>query len=721
MTNEMSGHAHTLLQAQHIAGGVHIRHPAAPLVEVPRQLPPRRGQVIDRERERGLLQCALLDQPGQPRLVVLTGLGGIGKTALAVDVGHFVAAEFPDGQLFVDLAALSAGGPSRAGDVLAAFLTALGVPAEHVPARESERVALYRTRTAGRRLLVVLDNAHDADQVRPLIPASDDASVLITSRSRLSELALDGARHVEVPHLGREDAVALIAALVGTPTVAAERAAAEQLATACDGHPLALSIACALVSTRAARSLSWLTHELASRAAVLYLSLGAQTIRGVLDVSYENLSPSAVAVCEAMCWHPGVQFAADAAAAAVDQPVREVQAALNELIEASLLIEEPDGRLLFHNLFREYARDRAAQRAPELQDDVLGRLAGYYRDRCVAADLALRPHQRKFAPAYRDVHSPFAGRAQALVWFRGERDAAVALLRIAVEHGWFEVGWTLAEPLWTLLHHDGHLAAALETQRLGELAAARCGHWFEAVALIRQGHLLRTMGRFEDAVLCCARAISMVKRHRDRWPYEVLEWIESTATNGRGSAAEGLGQLDQALTAFHHSLRIEHRRAEANPHSTGYAIALRRRDIAWVLAQQGRFDDAHQQMDLVTQIMRKLVVTHDDAGGYGRTLYLRGRIYALANDHRAARAAYDAAEQVLPAVDGHRWLVDLYKYATDTDLALRDFVAAERHLRLAIQLAERGGHDDLVDELRISLAAVIDGFGAGPGAGSPDD
>jgi tetratricopeptide (TPR) repeat protein len=715
MNNDMSGAAHTVLQARQITGDVYVTHGAAPSIDVPRQLPPRRGQVIDREQERALLRSALLDRPDRSPVVVLTGLGGIGKTALAVDVGHLLAQEFPDGQLFADLVAFSEGGPARVTDVLVGFLTALGVPAEHVPAREADRMALYRTRTAGRRLLIVLDNAHDADQVRPLIPASDHASVLITSRSRLSELALDGAQYVQVEHLDREHAVDLITALLGTPTVAAERAAAEHLAEACDGHPLALSIACALISTRPGRSLSSLAHELASRAAVLYLSLGVHTIRGVLDVSYDDLSPTAIAVSEAMSWHPGAHFTAETAAAAVAQPIGEVRAALNELVEASLLVEQPDGRLVFHNLAREYAFDRVTQRAPELRTEVLARLAGYYRDRCVAADLALRPHQRKFAPAYLDVASPFAGRAQALAWFRAERDAAVALLRTTVERAWSEVGWTLAEPLWTLLHHDGHLEEALETQRLGELAATRCGHWFQAVALTRQGHLLRKLGQFDKAGQRCSRALSQVDHYRDNWPADVCEWLESVATNGQGHAAEGLGQFDQALTAFTHSLHIEQRRAEANPNSTGYAIALRRRDIAWVLAQQGQFDEAHQQLDLATAIMQELVDTYGDAGGYGRTLYLRGRIYALAGKHRSARAAYNAAEQILPAVDGHRWLVDLYVHAADTDVALRDITAADRHLRAAIDLAERGGRDDLARDLRARLAGVAENPGVDPG------
>jgi tetratricopeptide (TPR) repeat protein len=638
VNNDMSGEVSGgLVQALRIDGGVKIiNHAPLPSVDIPRQLPPRR-QFVNRETERDFLQRVVLGELDVPRLVVVTGVGGVGKTALAAEVAHAVSDHFPDGQLHADLGAFSPTGSASSTDLLAEFLFAMGLPAQHVPSTMAGRLASYRSRTAGRRLLVMLDDAATAGQVRPLIPASPHSAILITSRTRLGELAIDGARHVSLQGLQHEHAIGLLDAVLGVPVVAAERTAAEQIVGLCHRLPLALMVAAGLVATRSSRSLTSIAADLAARNSVISLSLGEISIRGVIDVSYDELSPRAGAIYHAMALHPG-RFSAEVVAAAFRRTVADVQPPLEELVEANLLQDDATGRYMFHDLVREHAVEQSASAMSDRQRaTVLFAIAHYYRDRSMAADIAIRPTQHKVASGYNDVSFRFSDSNEAMEWFRRDRDAVLGTLRVAVTREWdSDIAWSLAEPLWTLLQHDGHYGLVLETQNLGAQDAHRRAHHFEAVALARKAHALRHLGRYDEAKSWCTLALDLVETHVGQWSASACEWIESVAVQGRGHAAEGTGDLTAALVDYQRSLQIEQRRAVANPGSTGYGVALRLRDIAWVHARRGDAALAHQRLDEAEAIMRTMAETTGDGSGLGRTLYMRGRIHALAGHHEEA-------------------------------------------------------------------------------------
>ena len=290
---------------------------------VPRELPPRVPGFTGRSAELKEL-ARLLDRPGVqgPEPVVITAIGGtagVGKTALAVHWAHQAADRFPDGQLYVNLRGYDPGQPVAAADALAGFLRALGVPGQDIPPGRDERAARYRSLLAGRRVLVVLDNAGSAEQVRPLLPGAPACAVLVTSRDALAGLvAGDGAARLDLDVLPPEEAMALLRSLIGA-RVDAEPAAAAELAGQCCRLPLALRVAAELIASRPAMPLARLAGELADLSTRLdLLETGGDPrtgVRTVLSWSYHHLDPCAARAFRLLGLHPGPDFELYAAAA----------------------------------------------------------------------------------------------------------------------------------------------------------------------------------------------------------------------------------------------------------------------------------------------------------------------------------------------------------------------------------------------------------------------
>ncbi len=581
------------------------------------------------------------------------------------------------------------------------------MPASQIPASSDELVSLYRSRTANLRLLVLLDNAGSAAQVRPLIPAAPGSVVIITSRARLSELAMDVAHHLTLGCFEADHAVELLHTILGPPQASADRDAALRVAALCHRLPLALTVAAATVATRPAQSLTTLAQTLASRADVLGLTVGGITVRGVIDVSYEELSDLARTVYRVVALHPSDEWGLDVAAAAVERPVDQVEAALQELVETNLVDELAAGRFRYHDLIRVHAARMAEESLPARQrDHAVRMMATFYRDRCIAADLVLRPNQRKFSPAYEAVTAHFATKSEAMTWFRRDREAALATLRLAVERDWTALACDLAEPMWALLLHDGHFRDVVNSQEAGAAAARLRGDPFEAVALMRTSFGLRRMGLHGDARQQCTAALALAQARKAQWNEQDLVWIESAAAHARGMAAEAAGDFDAALGDYEHSIRVEQQRTASRGDTTGYGLALRKRSVAWVLALRGDFPTAHQYLDDVEATMRTIMDTTGDSSGYGRTRQLRGRIHALAGEWEQARATMTDIEQILLSCGSHRWLIELYDSMAHIDVALHDVYTARVHLTAAQQLALGDGHTELAAAFAHRLAAL---------------
>jgi tetratricopeptide (TPR) repeat protein/transcriptional regulator with XRE-family HTH domain len=396
------------------------RAPTAVLSVVrPAELPSDPADFTGRDRETELTRQQLTgagpDGPGAVALVAISGPGGIGKTALAVHVGHRVAGEFPDGQLFANL---RGGGPAPAAsaDVLAGFLRSLGVPADEIPADGTGRSALFRSRTAGRRLLIVLDDVANAAQVRPLLPGSGSCAVLLTGRLRLPDL--DGCHHLDLDVLPAADAAALVTRIAGRPESDPEPDAIRELVAACGQYPLALRIAGARLATRRVWTVADLVNLLsADRDRLDELVAGDLEVRATFDVSYRSL-PSAQARAFRMLSTGGIEeIAVETAAALLDESEPAARRLAEALVDASLLMPLSPGRYRYHDLIRLFAQEAAERTEPGAErDGALSRLLALYRRKLAVAALLIRNGQS----AGDSEKAVFTDAQQARRWLEAE-------------------------------------------------------------------------------------------------------------------------------------------------------------------------------------------------------------------------------------------------------------------------------------------------------------
>jgi DNA-binding SARP family transcriptional activator len=340
---------------------------------VPRQLPTAPPYFAGRDAELRVLTrlaarasgAGIQDAEGTVTIAAISGMAGVGKSALAVCWGHQVAGEFPDGQLYVNLRGFSpAGPPVSPGEAIRGFLAAFQVPPEGVPAGLDSLAGLYRSMLAGTRTLVVLDNARDVDQVRPLLPASPGCLVLVTSRNRLAGLvANEGACPVRLDVLPESAARELLSYRLGPSRVNAEGDAVTELAASCGGLPLALGIAATRAAARPDFALAALAAELRDgpgRLDALDTGDPASSLREVFSWSHQQLGHSAGRLFRLMSVYPGPEVSVEAAASIADVAVPDAQRALSELTNASLLAERSPGRYHCHDLLRAYAAEQAS-------------------------------------------------------------------------------------------------------------------------------------------------------------------------------------------------------------------------------------------------------------------------------------------------------------------------------------------------------------------------
>lgn len=350
----------------------------APTV-IPAQLPRENSVFVGRDTEFAQLDAGL---DGDGAIRILTGPAGAGKTALALRWAHQVAANFPDGQLFLDLRGFDEAEPVEPGQALSWFLHAYGVPDARIPADLDERTALYRSVLAGRKVLVVLDNARSAAQVRPLLPGTPSCAVLVSSRSRLDDLAAtEGAVRVTVPELNKTAAVTVLGKVLGAERVAAAPEAAAKLAELCDRLPLALRITAARAASYPRLAVPSLVDILADeqhRLSRLSMPESGAGVRAALTWSYRQLDAASARLFRLLGEHPGTDIDRYAAAALAGTTVRENQARLASLQSVHLLHETGPGRYGLQDLVRLYATESAAEEPPAERDAAISRLVDYY-------------------------------------------------------------------------------------------------------------------------------------------------------------------------------------------------------------------------------------------------------------------------------------------------------------------------------------------------------
>ncbi|WP_125680934.1 BTAD domain-containing putative transcriptional regulator [Amycolatopsis sp. WAC 04182] len=446
---------------------------------VPQQLPAASPWFISRTRELGLLDNALKAAAG---VVLVTGTGGSGKTSLALHWAHREAGRFPDGQLYVNLRGFDqVGRPLSPDDVLHGFLEALGVPAEHVPAGTDARAALYRSQLARRQALVLLDNAYDADQIRPLLPGGANCLTVITSRDRATDLIThEGAVPVPLTVLDEAEAVSLLIKRLGSDRVAAEPDAVARLVAHSARLPLALAVVAGRAVANPSFPLSALAdelHEERARLDALEADGTTSSVRTVFSWSYRTLSPEAARLFRLLSLHPGPDADRFAAAALAGIDVSRARALLDELTRTHLVDEHRLGRFRSHDLLRAYATELTEKEDTEHERrTALRRCLDFYLHNGFAAERQLAPHWPPItltaAPDH-VPHLPIADYHQAMHWLTAEHATLLAATAAAVRARLDVHAWQLPWVHSTYLSRRGHLAQRAESQRTALEAADR--------------------------------------------------------------------------------------------------------------------------------------------------------------------------------------------------------------------------------------------------------
>jgi DNA-binding SARP family transcriptional activator len=532
---------------------------------VPAQLPPAVAGFAGRDSDLAELDALRARQaPGGP-IVVITGMAGVGKTALAVHWAHRHRDDFPDGQLYVNLAGYAPAPPLPPERALAGFLRALGVPAERIPPEVDEAAALYRSLLADRRVLVVLDNARSPDQVRPLLPGGAGCLTVITSRDRLGGLAVrEGARPLPLGVLRPGEALAVLAAVLGAGRVGADPDAAADVAALCACLPLALRVAAAHLTRHARQPLGGLAAELreGNRLSVLSVAGDEQSaVRASFDLSYAALRPAARRMFLLAGLSPGGDLSTQAAAALAAVPAEAAREVLADLTEAHLMDEDVPGRFGMHDLLRLYARDRARAElgAPE-REAAIGRLCDFCLRAATAAARVLYPNMQRLPLPARledpdgDTGIAFAGHADALDWLETERANLVTTVTWAAGHGPREAAWLIADAMRGYFWMRRYAADWLAVAEAGLAAAGGQEDDREpramAAAHISLAQAQRWLTRYDAAADHLERAAALAERAG--WQQGAAAAFGSLANvyRDQGRMTESAGNHRRALEIY---------------------------------------------------------------------------------------------------------------------------------------------------------------------------
>ncbi|KOX15358.1 transcriptional regulator [Saccharothrix sp. NRRL B-16348] len=575
------------------------RSPEADAWVVPRQLPAPVPHFAGRVGPLARL-AELLAEPRHAPAMVITAIGGtagVGKTTLAVHWANRVADRFPDGQLYVNLRGFDAVS-SRVDPAVAlrGFLEALGAPVERIPTDPDAQTGLYRSMLIGRRVLVVLDNARDAEQVRPLLPGSPGCLVLITSRQRLTGLvAAEGAHPIVLDLLSDAEARDVLALRLGATRVSAEPEAVRRIVAASAGLPLALAVVAARAQTFPDFPLSVLADELdAARLDGFASAEPTMDVRFVFSWSCRQLDAPTARLFRLLGLHPGGGFDRHAAASLAGQPVAETHRRLAVLAHANLVSEPSPGRYVVHDLLRAYAAEQAeaVDEAPD-RHRALGRMLDHYLHAAHAADLLLYPHRDAITlpPLPDGVALPtFTGREQAWAWLTAEHQVLLNAVELAAD-GFDTHAWQLA---WSMSTYLDRIGAWAEQSRVQHLAVA---------AGARQADLDAQARARRNWAVACLRRKRYAEAHEHL--HLALDLYDQLGDHvGAARTVLNLGILAEQQSDFPaalgHARRAFDRFALAG-HAHGQANALN--NIGWYQIQLGDYESAldHCRRALVLQ------------------------------------------------------------------------------------------------------------------------
>ncbi|WP_173071773.1 BTAD domain-containing putative transcriptional regulator [Phytohabitans houttuyneae] len=668
----------------------------------PRQLPAAvpgfTGRAAHLERLDALLPREGASQGTAVVISAIDGTAGVGKTALAVHWAHRVADRFPDGQLYVNLRGFDPAGPVPPDEAVRGFLDALHVPGQRIPVGLDAQSALYRSLLAGRRMLVVLDNALDADQVRPLLPGSPGCLVIVTSRNQLAGLvAAEGAHPVPLDLLDPDEAARLLARRLGADRVAAEPAAVAAIVTACAALPLALVIVAARAATRPGLSLAALAEELRQARGGLDAFSGtdpATDVRAVFSWSYRSLSEPAARLFRLLGLHPAADLSTSAAASLAGLPAAEVRPYLAELARARLLAEHTPGRYAFHDLLRAYAAELAAQtHESEERHAAVRRLLDHYLHTAYAADAQLNPHRDQITrtkPQPGVTIDEMGTQRHALAWFAAEHTTLLAVVERTDTDGWDTHTWQLAWAVTTYLDRQGHWHDWTQVQEFALTAARRLGHRAdEADAHRGLARAYARVGRFVDAHVHYWRALDIFG--------EIGDWLGEANTH-RNLAFMCGAQGHQRDALYHARKALDLYRA--GDHRVGEANALN--NVGWYHAQNGEHREALEYCEQALALLREL----DHRPGVAATLDSIGYAHHHLGNQREAVASFQQALEMFRAAGDRSHEAGTLTRLGDAHQAAGEREKARRAWRQALVLLDELEQPE-ADEVRGKLAGLV--------------
>ncbi|WP_133799259.1 BTAD domain-containing putative transcriptional regulator [Kribbella caucasensis] len=701
-------------------------YPAQPAERVViQQAPSAPPDFVGRTDELATI-CTALGRPGalSSRVVLINGIAGVGKTALALNAAHQLRAEYPDGQLYADLRGSDATTPAPI-QVLGRFLRALGVPGRRIGTDEIEAAALLRSELADRRMLVLLDNAQDAAQVRPLLPGAGRSDVIVTSRRRLPDLATVGVVNLEP--LPRDDAVSLISSTARRHRLDADPENVRALVEACARLPLALRIAGARLATRR----EWTVADLARRLddgnqRLTELSLGESSVLNSFQLSYADLDSDAQRAFRLCSLHPGDDFSVDSTSILLELPKAEADQILEDLLEANMLMQHAQNRYRFHDLLGLYSHRLLAEDSEG--EAARARLYSWYAEAVTAAMNWVNPHLVRLG-VHPEPAAFFNTETAALDWLDDELPALLAVVQDTAQSGDGPLSWRIADQLrgYFLIRRDadGWLPAA----QAGMAAATAAGDDIAQVAmLINRCQALGAVGRDEDALsdglaghtlalavgrttaaAYLAHQVGWLQLERgklgdaDLWMRRALELTEddqhghvrSIALNSLGMTRLYQGDLREAADLFESALQIN---------ETGREVAALTTcgNLASALRQLGEADRAAGLLSNVIE-------------AYQRRSYLRGelstldewaRLYSQRGDGTAALQAALRAHHLANVVRDPKAQAQTASTVAQAHLTLGDAPAAMEWIEDCLTIA-RGTYPYLEAEALITLAAAL--------------
>jgi tetratricopeptide (TPR) repeat protein len=670
------------------AAGRRLAGDAAPAAtgpgrDVPRHLPGAVPSFVGRAEHLAALSQVLAEPGGTAVITAIGGTAGVGKTALAVQWAHQAAANFPDGQLFVNLRGFDpSGSPVTPAEAVRVLLEALQIPADRIPQTVEGQLGLYRSLLAGKRILVVLDNARDVAQVRPLLPGSATCRVVVTSRNQLTSLtAIEAAQPLVLGVLSDGEGYQLLRVRLGAERLSRDPRAAAQIVTACAHLPLALGIIAARAATRPDLSLAQIARDLAARPdldAFADSDDPTADVRTAFSWSYRQLDAGAARVFRLAGLHPGPWLERHAVAALAGLTAERAGHLLDVLARACMIQPTRSGRFGLHDLLRGYASELASgEEGAAGRRQALTRLFDYYLHTSAAAMDTAFPAERARRPVLPIAPVPvpdFEGERQALAWLDEERGDVVAVVAHAASEGWPAHAIGLSATLFRYLETGAQVPDAITIHRHARRAAQQTGDQrAEATTLNSLGVIALRQGRFPQAVSHFEEAL--------------VRYRAVTETTGEARALANLGFTefllgrDQAAGHIRQSLLI-FRRSGDKPGEARAFTSLGCLDL-----RQGRYQQA------VGNLHRSLALCRDirDRGGQARALGCLAEIDLRLGRYPRAAAQLNQALALFREVGDRVSEADALGALGLVSLRQGDHREAGDHLGQALELCEQTG------------------------------